>query len=185
MDDRETLTWGTAPHLAVTVLGGILRGLSGGIVGMFVGGLWLSTYSRPETPWWALALALVFFLGGGVLGVRFGRGRVHTLVFTRQGVRMVNRLGAFEVNAADVMVVEVEHRSSSLDERGKSRDDYGWGMSRVHYDTTTLWLACKDVNPVTIRGQYNPQLATSLARLLGPGVEIRDRHVPRKATPSA
>jgi hypothetical protein len=115
----------------------------------------------PES-WWALSLLPAVVLGGygAVRGAVARRAEVTTAAFTRTRVQLRNALGERVVEVADLTGVDVEHTGSTKD----------------GYRRTMLGLAFADGRVERIPGRYDPELAGTLREVLGPAVDVRERH---------
>jgi hypothetical protein len=132
---------------------GGLAGLSGGMIAMTPLGMIFSFRASVV----CLVLGIVI-AGGAVFGGLAGRREVYAAEFTGRQVRLVSSAASRTVEISDLDEVAVEHS----------------GDTDTGYARTSLRLRWPGETRVTLVGDFDPELARSLGRMLGPGRQVRE-----------
>lgn len=81
-----------------------------------------------------------------------------TAEFSSRQIVLRNAFGTREVDVAELTAVDISHRTAG------------------GHEATVLSLEFEKRPGERIPGRYDPELATTLRQLLGPTVEVRERH---------
>lgn len=104
-----------------------------------------------------LVLGLVI-AGGALFGGLAGRREVYAAEFTGGQVRLVSPAASRTMAISDLTDVAVEHS----------------GDTDTGYARTSLRLSWSGETGATLVGDFDPELARSLGRMLGPGRQMRE-----------
>jgi hypothetical protein len=95
---------------------------------------------------------------GALFGGLAGRREVYAAEFAGSRVRLVSPAASRTVETSELTDVAVEHS----------------GDTETGYARTSLRLRWPGETGVTLVGDFDPELARSLGRLLGPGHQVRE-----------
>ena len=132
---------------------GGLAGLSAGMIAMTPVGMIFSFRASVV----CVVLGVVI-AGGALFGGLAGRREVYAAEFTGGQVRLVSPAASRTVELSDLTEVGVEHS----------------GDTETGYARTSLRLRWPGDTGVTLVGDFDPELARSLGRILGPGRQVRE-----------
>ena len=100
----------------------------------------------------------VIIAGGALFGGLAGRREVYAAEFTGRQVRLVSPAACRTVEPSDLTEVAVEHS----------------GDTETGYARTSLRLRWPGETGVTLVDDFDPELARSLGRVLGPGRRVSE-----------
>jgi len=161
--DEETVTWHHVAGRGGCAMGGLAGLTAGTIAGVAV----FVAFSASTA--WTFALVVLCIVAGAVLGVVAGRHEVHTAQFTGERVRLRSTIATRTVPVAELAAVTVDHS----------------GDTDAGYQQTSLRLVLPDGSEVVLKDRYDPTLAGSLSRLLGPTIQVEEKRQPLEPPPSS